>query len=823
MKLYIPTCTLNFNNIFSTESISPASFYAKRGFGNKRYYRVEANDLDNVILLYSKYPYYHVENEDMENTPIVIEIETEDYKENQFVLVMKKDDIEVFASNSTIYLNPFRCRVFFESYQDLQSVLTKAEQSLENKYSKLYRASLVVRQEKSGFFTNLFTPKDYFDWEPSFKAGADQISPANHNDDLHIDRVKGCIICYLIGANLSISKETSRLKLLSRKMKNTLSAIVNSPNRRPTDLQDETLMAYVREFNELYAKVDENSIYNEKLILSRLVSPSTGLDVATLKNVLKDLRLEDAFYRSLNLRPTYDANDLYNCLYSSTLSITDSYNNEIKRLFDAIKKVELQELTQSTKKDIKKLITVQDGKIEVIDELVGKGKFYATLLNSLIEGDYKKFMQEKGTEEALSIAFVGGAKLKGYMENNWEGSSFQAYINGLLLNMQKGESFDIFSLDNEIMQSFAVFCQKGEDIDRLNDYMLQCGFSDYRFALGIYGATRGFAALPKTFTSSLINASKDYYVDFYAKLHELLFGFNLSNLTLPVISNSSSGSLSRVIPSTLMGQIHEIETKKDKQEKVVKAISETAALEDAVQSPKAFMYILDSFPNITRTKAYKNLVHANFAGDTGVYTPEEFKEKIYQIIGQKDLKVQKDKIDIAIELEAKRQDPEAFLCILDNYFLDKSSNAYKKISALIKTIDISTSKLSTQTPVTENRFTISGASEGQRNLRPINATSANFVDDINASNFILSRSYLPNEVRDILAKQIISFQNDYAPNGYYYGREDSPRTNNNTIKHFINKCTFTKGNKPSWIPSTMENKALLERLKQELYDRYANR
>jgi hypothetical protein len=114
-------------------------------------------------------------------------------------------------------------------------------------------------------------------------------------------------------------------------------------------------------------------------------------------------------------------------------------------------------------------------------------------------------------------------------------------------------------------------------------------------------------------------------------------------------------------------------------------------------------------------------------------------------------------------------------------------------------------------------------SEGQRNLRPINATSANFVDDINAENFILSRSYLPNEVREVLAKKIISFQKDYAPYGYYYGREDSPRTNNNTIKHFINKCTFTKGNNPSWIPSTIENKALLEKLKQELFDRYANR
>ena len=128
-----------------------------------------------------------------------------------------------------------------------------------------------------------------------------------------------------------------------------------------------------------------------------------------------------------------------------------------------------------------------------------------------------------------------------------------------------------------------------------------------------------------------------------------------------------------------------------------------------------------------------------------------------------------------------------------------------------------------QTSITEDRFAISDVSEGQRNLRPINATSANFVDDINASNFILSRSYLPNEVRDVLEKKIISFQKDYAPNGYYYGREDSPRTNDNTIKHFINKCTFTKGKNPSWIPVTEENKALLERLKQELYDRYANR
>ena len=822
MKLYIPTCTLNFNNIFSTESISPAIHYTKRGFGNKRYYKVEANNLDNVVLLYSKYPHYYVDNRELENSALVIEIESEDYPTEKFSLVNEKDGVEVYASSSTIYFNPFRCSIYFDSYQNETSVMTKAEQSLENKYSKLYRRNFRIRQEKSWSFADLFHSKDYFEWKEAFIGNAIEIEPSDINEDILIDRLKGCFFCYLLGANMSVSKDVSRLKLLARKMKNTLSAIVNSPNKRPTDLQDETLLSYIREFNAIYTRVDDNSIYNREIISKRLVSPTTNLDRETLIKVLRDLRLEDVFYRSLNLRSVYDANDLYNCLYSTSISSAEAYAFEIKKMFDAIRRIEILEQTNSPKKIIKELLAVENKNIKVIDQIAGKGVFYPALLNSQIAGDFKKFMKENGTEESLSIAFVGGAKLKEFMPDTWENSDFQRYINGLLMNMQKGEGFDIFSIDNEIMQSFAAFCQKGEEIERLTDYMLQCGFSEYRFALGIYGATRGFAALPKTFTDGLINAPLDYYIDFYNYLYKEIFGSELKDT---VIQNATEfhhvDSMSTAIPSTIMGSIDKIEPKKAKQEKVVKAILGTTALEDAVQSPKAFMYILDSFPNMTRTKAYKNLMEANFANDQSTYSIEEFKKKIYDIVGKAALKGQQDKIDTAIELEAKRQDSEAFLYILDN-FLDKSSNAYKKIAALIMTTGVSASKLSTQTPVTENRLTLPISKE-QRNLRPINATSANFVDDFNASNFILSRSYLPNKVRDVLAKKIISFQDDYKPGGYYYGREDSPRTNNNTIKHFINKCTFTKGNNPSWIPSSGENKALLERLKQDLYDRYANR
>ena len=52
---------------------------------------------------------------------------------------------------------------------------------------------------------------------------------------------------------------------------------------------------------------------------------------------------------------------------------------------------------------------------------------------------------------------------------------------------------------------------------------------------------------------------------------------------------------------------------------------------------------------------------------------------INSIVGKEGLKTQKENIDKAIELESKRQDPEAFLSILDN-FLKPTDAAYWNIS-----------------------------------------------------------------------------------------------------------------------------------------------
>lgn len=150
---------------------------------------------------------------------------------------------------------------------------------------------------------------------------------------------------------------------------------------------------------------------------------------------------------------------------------------------------------------------------------------------------------------------------------------------------------------------------------------------------------RGFASLPKTFTSILINGNKDYYQSFASNVWRMLNGVEIKDAVLPKTSTNASVIVESQLGSKIIENINNVESK------VVGVVNKDVEFENAVQSPKTFMYILENIPNFTRTKAYKNLLQANFAGDIGDYTPEEFKEKIYQTIGQKDLKAQKDKID----------------------------------------------------------------------------------------------------------------------------------------------------------------------------------
>ena len=542
-----------------------------------------------------------------------------------------------------------------------------------------------------------------------------------------------------------------------------------------------------------------------------------GLSTKDAKNLWHYWGVYDAFCNKLPLRRVYDANELWSCLeYVSpeTFSrVTDNMNS-------AIRKLEAKDNAQREKYAIEELLNVDDNLSLHILDTSYQSSFYKNLICSQFMAEYKSVMEENGVEEPLAQAYNGGMILRNMLGDKWDSNPASAYVGALLNHFQENSAFDLFAIENDVLSSFAAFCQKGDNIDRLVEYLVQVGFCNYKLAYGIYGATRGFTSLPKTFTSVLINGNKDYYQSFASNVWRMLNGVEIKDAVLPKASNNTSVIVESQLGSKIIENLNNVESKVVKQQKVVEAINKAVELENIVQSPKAFMYIFSSFSRITTTKAYKALDAVNFAGDEGSYTPEQFRSKIYSIVGKEGLKTQKENIDKAIELESKRQDPEAFLSILDN-FLKPTDAAYKKIEKLISSIK---SLNTTSHPQPQGNKVISQGGVEKRNLKPIHPTSSKFVEDANVNYFILSRNYLPIKMRETLSRKVITFQKGYAPGGKYCSNPlDNPTDNRSTIDHFKHWCFYDKGGYPPIVEGTYENKQYFEQLMQDLFNRYANR
>ena len=135
-KLYIPISTLNFNNILSSESISPKAFYTIRGFGYSRWQEVEEDNKENVILLYEE-PFSFVRpDSDLEDHPMLLEITTD----KNYPSIAEG----LYYSDESIYLSPWRTRFIFFNEQDRRVALSISDSSLETKMLGLYHRQLYI-------------------------------------------------------------------------------------------------------------------------------------------------------------------------------------------------------------------------------------------------------------------------------------------------------------------------------------------------------------------------------------------------------------------------------------------------------------------------------------------------------------------------------------------------------------------------------------------------------------------------------------------------------------------------------------------------------
>jgi hypothetical protein len=498
-KLYIPTTTLNFNNIMSSESISPAGFYSERGFGYGRFTKVEPNNLDRRIILYDKYPDFQIFDNEIENYPLIIELDTK-YLAEDVTDIIQEDKSGVFYSEKTIYFNPFSTKLFFANEREKISTLSKAEPSIETKMVSLYQNCFCAKPANIDMFDLRIC--DLQDSKADFSK--------HISKDRKINKLKGFLYAYLLGANKSLSSEIVNLKKCAKDLRNVLSAVLVSKDNWASHQQQNQIEKLTTSINEAFYKAEG--------LQAIIESKKEQYKCENFIDIIKGEGLHDMWLQKQNIRPSFQLSQFYVTKRASPdeKQEADSYFENLERAINKyaipknIKTEELPILQHCSK----------------INEIPRQKEFLSKLLTEYLQEAYNSndFLRNR-----YEFAKSGGKLFREELQDKWDGSEYKTYLNTLLKNLNEYSAFSLNSTDNLTLKSFAAFCQKGEeDIDKLEDYLISNGIGDFCIAFALWGIVFGFANMPKTLTNELfLSDDLDYVSEVYKYIFKQIHGIEL--------------------------------------------------------------------------------------------------------------------------------------------------------------------------------------------------------------------------------------------------------------------------------------------------------
>jgi hypothetical protein len=511
-KLYIPTSSLNFNNIFASESISPAVFYSKRNFGYKTLEKIELNNYDNSILLYDKLPDFKIDNKDRDNYPMIIEIDWI-WKDIEPIRVF--NNVSIFRFSETIYLNPFSTKIYFLSEETKKITLLGAERSSSTKMASLYNNNCCFQLVNDKIQQFQFT-KEFLEGINDI-AYSDTIGKSIDKEG-QINRAKGFMYSFLVGANKSLNKELVAIKKAAREIGNIISAVIHSPDKSILDKQKRDLDDLCRDFNGAFCRIDEKFIKIEGKI--KELCDNNKLDVADFKKALQQCNSLDDVISNVakqnNLKKPFNINELFKPVDSTLLeekncTIIEIVSGEEKKILCSKEKI-----------NISQKIDLENLKLQHLAE--EKPDYYKALINEFLSLDCQN-------ESKLDIAVRGiNILIKMFEDGNrdWKGSQQQTYYNTLLANIQGKDSFNVSDDNNIVRQSFALFVLYKEDIEKIENSLVDNLIPEFSYAFGLWGAFWGFASMPKTLTNSLfLSGDLKYIEEVYKCVYKQVHGIEL--------------------------------------------------------------------------------------------------------------------------------------------------------------------------------------------------------------------------------------------------------------------------------------------------------
>ena len=374
-----------------------------------------------------------------------------------------------------------------------------SDSSLETKLVRLYQRKIYVHQ-----FDGIY---------PIIQK--DSITPVSDIDslieeDYIINKMKGLLYGYYIGANLSSSKEDVRKLDTLREMLNIFSSVLSSYDKVPSNIQRSRL-------NELFDYLDsQQPIYSD---LEKEVGNRQLVD-----------RIFSVFKRHGYVFTGIDRSELIHGLqYDSENNKSVIWvNREIERTKDLMASSRIMlnpddaEIIVSSKDMVTAPKVISDNLMSdlfvcwVNDVLCSKA--FNGKINSI-----KEILSDEITKSAKNVI---GAE--------WDNSPIRSYLNQLRRHV-RGEEFNQ-TWDNGVLSSISAVLIKGDEWEQLLNFMQNKGMNDYRIAFAMYGVLNGFANMTRDFTDLLLTKESSYLSKVYREMYGQLLEKSIpeTSATAPV-------------------------------------------------------------------------------------------------------------------------------------------------------------------------------------------------------------------------------------------------------------------------------------------------
>ena len=763
MKLYYLTSTLNIDNILSTESISPFSFYAKRDFGYRNFYILDDLKITDSIVLFSKIPTFEIRDETRENYPLVVMIDFDDQLK-QLVTVGEYEGCRVYQFPGTLYLTPNSCKFLFFSAKALNIGRQSCMDSAMCKMYDYFVFDLIHPDRLS--LGNIIREVNL---SPQYVANSTENS---------FNRIKGFIYGYYIGAIRNISSNTASLLKLQKRIYDIVSSITNNDGKSTSVLNEE-----LKQLDKEFTLRDPNVVQSENLWKEHV--NSFGLDVNCLNNFLcfynKETEIKDVFFQKnkIHVRRPLSENRPYSL---------SAYNQDLKSYMDYLIKLDRQESENSIRL-IEELSVTPDYSMAMLEKNNEMDSLYNYVLNHIIWGGVIPSVEQLRINRFDTTTKVVSKiiNIENEIGKTWQESPEQMYFHHLRQNIKNFSAFDLKEIDNIVYQSLAAFLLKGEDFNSLISYIECNSLNQFQYVFGLWGAICGYVQMSRTIINN--NVPSSCLNDLYSAAYKLLFArdikFNLVKQHIRVISYSNIAD-------------------------------ELSCPIDNVQAIKNYAYKLKGLTKIAKSSLEKSV--AEYAGDRqdsfkfliflGEYSGWKKKtgglSKFLLELLKHFVPNYQERIDIKSMKNHKRKNENPSFFDFNN----KNNINEKKNRPLSADSWSGANLFSTLKSKEDNSF------------RSVNYDSLSIIEDDYAVDVISKCNFLDGYKKQIVG-MFKDFQKAYRAGGYYNKYPERYRRNNSdVIDHFCRYCLSNKTPSSNPINRTTETSKMMDNLKLYLLDHY---